>query len=168
MNWLWVVLRVFLGWRCAKLMPINSPKSAPAISRTTSRTEGVRDLTNDWWNSSLAAKTAQASRTTPNKIDIFARRAGSLRSARQKRRARTAYSLRCAHLRIAKRIDRIVSGAMPGFNQSKIGTKNRDVCSADIRSVEPTKITPSQISNGSQYFRKRLILIVGRLYQAPK
>jgi mannose-6-phosphate isomerase len=34
---------------------------------------------------------------------------------------------------------------------------NRDVCSADIKSVEPRKITPSQTKNGSQYFRKRRI-----------
>jgi hypothetical protein len=33
----------------------------------------------------------------------------------------------------------------------------RDVCSADIMLVEPTKITPSQISNGSQYLRKDFI-----------
>ena len=30
----------------------------------------------------------------------------------------------------------------------------RDVCSADIKSVEPTKITPSQIKTGTQYFKK--------------
>jgi hypothetical protein len=46
---------------------------------------------------------------------------------------------------------------MPGFNQSKKGTMYRDVCSADIALVEPTKITPSQISNGSQYLRKNFI-----------
>jgi len=28
------------------------------------------------------------------------------------------------------------------------------VCSADIKSVEPTKITASQIKTGSQYLRK--------------
>ncbi len=46
---------------------------------------------------------------------------------------------------------------MPGFNQSKKGTIYRDVCSADMTLVEPTKITPSQISNGSQYLRKDFI-----------
>ena len=46
---------------------------------------------------------------------------------------------------------------MPGFNQSKKGIMYRDVCSADITLVEPTKITPSQISNGSQYLRKNFI-----------
>jgi hypothetical protein len=46
---------------------------------------------------------------------------------------------------------------MPGFNQSKKGTTYRDVCSADMTLVEPTKITPSQISNGNQYLRKDFI-----------
>ena len=46
---------------------------------------------------------------------------------------------------------------MPGFNQSKKGTMYRDVCSADMTLVEPAKITPSQISNGSQYLRKNFI-----------
>jgi hypothetical protein len=43
---------------------------------------------------------------------------------------------------------------MPGFNQSKKGTMYRDVCSADMTSVDPKKITPSQMNNGSQYLRK--------------
>ena len=51
----------------------------------------------------------------------------------------------------------IVCGDMPGFSHSKNGTTNRDVCSADMRLVEPTKITPSQISNGNQYLRKDFI-----------
>jgi mannose-6-phosphate isomerase len=38
---------------------------------------------------------------------------------------------------------------------------NRDVCSADIRLVEPRKITPTQTSTGSQFFRKHRILFVG-------
>jgi hypothetical protein len=46
---------------------------------------------------------------------------------------------------------------MPGFNQSKRGTMYRDVCSADMTLVEPTKITASQISNGNQYLRKDFI-----------
>ena len=64
-----------------------------------------------------------------------------------------AYSHTCAHLRIAKRIDKIVCGDIPGFNQNKMGIMNRDVCSADIRSVEFTNITTIQISSGSQYFK---------------
>ena len=35
----------------------------------------------------------------------------------------------------------------------------RDVCSADIRLVEPTKMNPSQTKTGSQYFRKAFIEI---------
>jgi hypothetical protein len=38
---------------------------------------------------------------------------------------------------------------------------NCDVCSADITSVESTKITPSQTNNGSKYFRKRRIRLHG-------
>ena len=33
----------------------------------------------------------------------------------------------------------------------------RDVCAVDMTLVEPTKITPSQISNGNQYLRKDFI-----------
>ena len=51
----------------------------------------------------------------------------------------------------------IASGDMPGFNQSKKGTMYRDVCSVDMTLVEPTKITPSQSNNGSQYLKKRRI-----------
>ncbi len=79
-----------------------------------------------------------------------------------------AYSLTCALLRITMRMNKILSGAIPGFNQSKNGTMNRDVCSTDIKSVEPRKITPSQISNGSQYLKKARIWFVGWPYQAPK
>jgi hypothetical protein len=60
-------------------------------------------------------------------------------------------------LRATTRIVQIAAGDMPGFNQSKKGTMYRDVCSADMTLVEPTKITPSQISNGSQYLRKNFI-----------
>jgi len=65
-------------------------------------------------------------------------------------------------------MNQIVFGDIPGFNQSKTGTMNRDVWSADIRSVEAKKITASQISNGNQYFRKIRIRLVGRLCQTPK
>src|SRR4029077_4359711 len=84
-------------------------------------------------------------------------RAGPLRTARHKRRARIAYSVTCADLRITTRMIQIVFGAIPGFNQSKNGVMNRDVCSADIRSVEPRNITPSQTNNGSQYLKKDFI-----------
>ena len=46
---------------------------------------------------------------------------------------------------------------MPGFNHSKTGTMCRDVCSADMALPELMKITPSQISKGSQYLRKDFI-----------
>src|SRR5260370_15046926 len=52
-----------------------------------------------------------------------------------------------------------VSMEMSGLNQRKNGTTNRDVCSADITSVEPTKITPSQMKGGSQYLRKDFIVV---------
>jgi len=51
----------------------------------------------------------------------------------------------------------IVCGDIPGFSHSKNGTTKRDVCSADMRLVEPTKITLSQIGNASQYLRKDFI-----------
>ena len=54
-------------------------------------------------------------------------------------------------------ITQMVSGVIPGFNQSKMGIMYRDVCAVDMTLVEPTKITPSQISNGSQYLRKDFI-----------
>ena len=48
----------------------------------------------------------------------------------------------------------MVASAMSGKNQRRNGPMNREVCSADIKSVEPTKITASQIKTGSQYLRK--------------
>jgi hypothetical protein len=62
----------------------------------------------------------------------------------------------------------ILSGDIPGFNQSKNGAINRDVCSADSMSVEPRKTTQTQISKGSQYLKKRRISFAVRLNQAPK
>jgi len=46
---------------------------------------------------------------------------------------------------------------MPGFSQNKNGRMCREVCSADMALLELTKITPSQISKGSQYLRKDFI-----------
>ena len=68
-----------------------------------------------------------------------------------------AYSHTCAHLRTMTTTVQSVSGDMPGCNHRKMGTINRDVCSVDSRSVEPINITPSQITNRSQYFRKVFI-----------
>jgi hypothetical protein len=50
-----------------------------------------------------------------------------------------------------------VCGVIPGFNQSKNGTMNRDVCSVDIAFVEPMKITTSQANTGNQYLKKNFI-----------
>ena len=40
--------------------------------------------------------------------------------------------------------------SFPGFNQSKNGTMNRDVCSTDIIFVEPIKVTTSQPNTNNQ------------------
>src|ERR1044071_7916444 len=48
---------------------------------------------------------------------------------------------------------------MSGLSQRRNGTMNRDVCSADIRSVEPKKITPSQMITGRQFLKKRRIFV---------
>jgi len=85
------------------------------------------------------------------------RRAAPLQSARHSRRARIAYSLTCPSFRITVWIVLIAAHETWGFSQRKNGTINRDVCCADIRSLEPTKITPSQTTNGSQYLRKPCI-----------
>ena len=87
-----------------------------------------------------------------------------LRSARHSRRARIAYSVTCAHFRTTTRMIQIVLGDIPGFNQSKNGTMYRDVCSEDMRLVEPTNITPSQISNGSQYLRGLRISVIATVF----
>ena len=63
----------------------------------------------------------------------------------------------CPHLRMNTMICQIVCGVIPSFNQSKMGIMYRDVCAVDVTLVEPTKITPSQISNGTQYLRKDFI-----------
>jgi hypothetical protein len=63
----------------------------------------------------------------------------------------------CAHLRTTTTIIHVVFGDMPGFNQSNNGPMYREVCSADMTLVDPMKITPDQVSNGSQYLRKYFI-----------
>ena len=45
-----------------------------------------------------------------------------------------------------------------GSSQRKNGTRKRDVCSADIRSVEPIKMRLNQRRSGSQYLRNDLSL----------
>jgi hypothetical protein len=61
----------------------------------------------------------------------------------------------------------MVSGVIPGLNQSKTGITYRDVCAVDMTLVEPTKITPSQISNGNQYLRKDFIQKSARNAEHP-
>jgi len=46
---------------------------------------------------------------------------------------------------------------MPGFNQSKNGTMNGDVCWTDNTFVEPIKVSTSQPNTGSQYLKKDFI-----------
>jgi len=48
----------------------------------------------------------------------------------------------------------MVASGISGANQRRNGPMNREVCSADIKSLEPTKITANQIKTGNQYFRK--------------
>jgi hypothetical protein len=54
-------------------------------------------------------------------------------------------------------IPHVFSWVIPGFNQSKNGTMNRDVFSTDITFVEPIKVTTNQTNTGSQYFKKDFI-----------
>src|SRR6267378_4534077 len=79
------------------------------------------------------------------------------RSARHIRRARTAYSPTCAQWRMKTMITQMFCCVIPGFNQSKNGTMNGDVCSTDNTFVEPTKVTTSQPNTGNQYFKKDFI-----------
>src|SRR5207247_5808806 len=117
-------------------------------------------------NSSLAAKIAQRIHAATNRTASFICRFVPPRNARQTSTARIAYSLMCPSLRTKKWTCANASVEMSGFNQRKNGTRKREVCSADIRSVEPTKMTQSQVSNGSQYLRKDRI-VVGHLCQTP-
>ena len=68
-----------------------------------------------------------------------------------------AYSVRCAAFRTKNWTCAIASGEMSGHNQRKKGAMIREVCSADIRSVEAKKITPNQITIGSQYLKNDFI-----------
>src|SRR5262249_26870185 len=79
------------------------------------------------------------------------------RSARHIRRARIAYSPTCAQWRMTTIIPHVVSSVIPGFNQSKNGTMNRDVFATDSTFVEPIKVTTSQPNTGNQYFNRDFI-----------
>ena len=49
----------------------------------------------------------------------------------------------------------MVASVMSGKNQRRKGPMNREVCSADIKSVELTQMKSIQSKTGSQYFRNR-------------
>ena len=74
----------------------------------------------------------------------------------------TAYSDTCAVLRMTNCTCSILAGEMPGWSHRKIGPIMREVCSADIRSVEPTKIRINQITIGSQYFKNFETSLIAR------
>jgi len=142
-------------------MQRTRPIAAPQVSINTSPIAAVREATNDWWYSSVAAKMAHNIQTLRNKVcPERSRRIAficgfvSRRSARQRRMARMAYSVTCPSFRKTKWTCANASGEKSGLSQSKNGMRKREVCSADIRSVEPIKMKPSQIKTGSQYFRK--------------
>src|SRR5438046_1988425 len=78
----------------ANTTQIAKPTTAPEVSIITSRSDAERDAINDWWNSSVAPKIVQTTQTPANNVDIFARMLVPLRSARQRKAARTAYSIR--------------------------------------------------------------------------
>src|SRR6476646_1959460 len=78
-------------------------------------------------------------------------------NARKKRAARIAYSPTCAHLRTKSCAVARVASEMPGLSQRKNGTRNREVCSEDIKSVEQTNMKMIQSKMGSQYIRSRRI-----------
>src|SRR5688572_3614570 len=48
----------------------------------------------------------------------------------------------------------MVASVMAGANQRRNGPMKREVCSADIKSVEPMKMKPIQSRTGSQYLMK--------------
>src|SRR5437868_8147383 len=82
--------------------------------------------------------------------------------ARKMNNESTAYSDTCAILRTTNCTCSIRAGEMPGWSQRKIGPIMREVCSADIRSVEPMKIIISQITTGNQYVRNLETMLTAR------
>src|SRR5439155_25461980 len=88
------------------------------------------------------------------------RRSWLLLNARKRRAARIAYSARWAHLRMRSWIVAIAASEISGANHRRNGTRNRDVCSADVKSVEPTKIKIIQSRTESQDLRNECILKV--------
>src|SRR5439155_26533549 len=78
---------------------------------------------------------------------------------RHKSYARIPYSVTCAILRMANCIALSVSIEISGFSQRRNGTRKCEVCSADMRSVEPTKISTIHKITGSQYLKKERVVI---------
>src|SRR3954466_6290330 len=66
-----------------------------------------------------------------------------------------AYSVRCAHLRTTNWMDAMVASETLGANQRRNGPMYREVCSAESRSVDPTKMKIIQTRTGNQYLRNR-------------
>src|ERR1700724_473910 len=97
---------------------------------------------------------AQAIQTIANKIDIFDFQTAPPRTARHNNTAKMAYSVICPSLRIIVWTAFNVAQVIWGSSQRRNGTRNRDVCSAESMSVDPTKISPSHTKTGSQYLRK--------------
>jgi len=64
-----------------------------------------------------------------------------------------AYSDTCASLRIKNWTRKTVKGEIVGKSQCKRGPIIREVCSADIKSVDPMKMRANQIMIGNQYRR---------------
>ena len=65
--------------------------------------------------------------------------------------ARTAYSVRCAHLRMTVTTELSASWEICGKSQRKIGARMREECSKDLLSLEAEKISTIQSNAGSQY-----------------
>src|SRR5204862_2428568 len=75
------------------------------------------------------------------------------KNARYGSTARTAYSDTCASLRMKNCTRKLVTGEIVGKSQCNRGPIIRDICSADSKSVEPTKMRANQIMIGNQYRR---------------
>src|ERR1035437_4719359 len=74
------------------------------------------------------------------------------RIARQRSRASRANSVRWPVLRTRWWMSSTWACGICGNSQCRNGSKNLEVCSYDLVSLEAEKITASQTSGGSQYF----------------
>ena len=78
------------------------------------------------------------------------------RSAHQRITARTAYSVRCAHLRAMKTTVWTVSSEAWGNSQRTIGSMIREERWTDFESPEAETMTTDQSRTGSQYLANDL------------